>query len=253
MPFAIPTVWRYRCLIRENWLILFLLGTLSVGTFNTLAYIGLQYTTALNGSLMQSTMPIMILLLSALFLREMATLKQWMGVALSLIGVLLLISQAKLELLLELRFNTGDLWIITAMLVWGVYSICLRWKPVGLPLFAFLQLTLIIGVIVLMPFAWWEQQRASEIQWSNNLYLIFVYLAIFPSILAYLFWNYGVEKLGAQKAGLFVHLVPLWGMILSVSFLGEQVQAFHLGGMALIFAGIYLAVIADRTKTTTNK
>ncbi len=253
LPFVIPTIWRYRGLISENWPILFLLGTLSVGTFNTLAYIGLQYTTALNGSLMQSTMPIMILLLSTLFLREMATMKQWMGVALSLSGVLLLISQAKLELLLGLRFNAGDLWIITAMLVWGIYSICLRWKPVDLPLFSFLQLTLIIGVVFLMPFVWWEQQNASEIQWSNNLYLLFAYLAIFPSILAYLFWNYGVEKLGAQKAGLFVHLVPLWGMILSVSFLGEQVQAFHLGGMALIFAGIYLAVIADRTKTTTNK
>jgi drug/metabolite transporter (DMT)-like permease len=213
----------------------------------------LQYTTALNGSLMQSTMPIMILLLSTLFLREVATLKQWMGVALSLSGVLLLISKAKLELLLELRFNIGDLWIITAMLVWGIYSICLRWKPVALPLFAFLQLILIIGVVFLMPFAWWEQQHANEIQWSSNLYLIFAYLAIFPSLLAYLFWNYGVEKLGAQKAGLFVHLVPLWGMILSVSFLGEQVQAFHLGGMALIFAGIYLAVLSDRTIMTTNK
>ena len=249
----IPTLWKQRALIRENWLSLSLLGTLSVATFNTLAYIGLQSTTALNGTLMQSTMPIMILLLSAVFLRETATKKQWLGVIVSLAGVLLLISKGNLELLLDLRFNTGDLWIISAMLIWGIYSICLRWKPVDLTQFAFLQLTLVVGVFVLMPLAVWEQQHAIEIQWNRDLYFLFAYLAVFPSILAYLFWNYGVEKIGAQKAGLFIHLVPLWGMILSVSFLGEQVQAFHLGCMALIFAGIYLAVIADRTKTTTNK
>ncbi|MGH1430729.1 MAG: DMT family transporter [Neptuniibacter sp.] len=247
LPFVIPTVWKKRVLIRENWLSLSLLGTLSVATFNTLAYIGLQSTTALNGTLMQSTMPIMILLLSAVFLRETATKKQWLGVIVSLAGVLLLISKGSLELFLELRFNTGDLWIISAMLIWGIYSICLRWKPTDLTQFAFLQLTLVVGVFVLMPLAVWEQQHAIEIEWSRDLYFLFAYLAVFPSILAYLFWNYGVEKIGAQKAGLFIHLVPLWGMILSVSFLGEQVQAFHLGGMALIFAGIYLAVIADRT------
>lgn len=231
---------------------LFILGGLSVAGFNTLAYMGLQSTTAVNGTLMQSTMPIMILCLSALFLREMATLKQWLGVIVSLCGVLLLISQAKLELLLKLEFNTGDLWIITAMLVWGVYSIGLRWKPSGLTQFEFLQITLIVGVVILYPLALWEQQSAPAIQWSYELYMLIAYLAVFPSILAYLFWNYGVEKLGAQKSGLLIHLVPLWGIILSVTFLGERVQAFHLAGMALIFAGIYLAVIADRSKTTKN-
>lgn len=221
--------------------------------FNTLAYIGLQSTTAINGTLMQSTMPIMILLLSSIFLREAATLKQWAGVMVSLAGVLLLISKAELSQLMALEFNRGDLWIIAAMLVWGVYSIGLRWKPSELSQFSFFLVTLVVGVVILIPMSLWELQSDVTINWNQELYFLIAFLAVFPSILAYLFWNYGVEKLGAQKAGLFIHLVPMWGMILSVTFLGEQVQAFHLGGMGLIFIGIYLAVLADRTTTTTNK
>lgn len=253
LPFAVPLIWKNRKVILANWGRLIILGTLSVAGFNTLAYIGLQSTTAINGTLMQSTMPIMILLLSALVLGERASGKQWLGVGVSLCGVLLLISRGQLDVLLQLRFNVGDLWIITAMLVWGVYSIGLRWKPKELAPFAFFLVTLTVGVIMLSPLAWWQQLNAPPMVWNRDLYLLFGFLAIFPSILAYLFWNYGVEKLGAQKAGLFIHLVPFWGMLLSVIFLGESVQTFHLAGMGLIFVGIYLAVLSDRAITTTNK
>ncbi|MCP4595691.1 DMT family transporter [Neptuniibacter sp.] len=244
LPFALPALWRNRELILANGARLFVLGALSVAGFNTFAYLGLQSTTAMNGTLMQSTMPIMILLLSAIFLKEMASLKQWLGVVVSLAGVLVLISQAQIERLFQLEFNKGDLWIIFAMLIWGIYSIGLRWKPKELSAFAFFSTTLVVGVVILAPLSWWEMQGAPAIEWNNDLYLLFAYLAVFPSILAYLFWNYGVEKLGAQRSGLFIHLVPLWGMILSIIFLGEQVQTFHLVGMALIFSGIYLAVLS---------
>jgi len=248
-----PAVWKKRHLVKRNWRSLIILGVLSVGCFNTLAYIGLQSTMALNATFMQSTMPIMILCLSAFFLREKATVKQWFGVLLSLSGVSVLISGASLDALVNLQFNRGDLWVISAMLVWAIYSIGLRWKPVGLNHFEFLLITLIIGVVFLMPLAIWEQSVTPDILWNQNLVLLIAYLAIFPSILAYLFWNYGVEKLGARKAGLFIHLVPFWGVVLSITFLGEPLKAFHLGAIALIFAGIYLAVISDNTKITDFK
>lgn len=246
MPFAIPAMLKHKEIIKQNLPKLLLLGALSVAGFNTLAYIGLQSTTAMNGTLMQSSMPIMILLISTLFLKEIASLRQWVGVSVSLIGVMFLITQGRSELLFSLEFNPGDLWVLLAMLVWAVYSILLRWRPNGLSGFVFFAVTLTVGAIILAPLSWWEMQSETPIQWQSDLYVMIAYLAIFPSILAYLFWNYGVEKLGAHKAGLFIHLVPLWGMVLSVIFLGEDVQAFHLWGIGLIFAGIYLAVISGK-------
>ncbi len=243
-PFALPALYKYRKVIADNWLVIVILGVLSIATFNTLAYIGLQTTTALNGTLMQSTMPIMILLLSSVFLGERASFKQWLGVCVSLVGVVFLVSRGEWALLSTLDFNTGDLWVIGAMFVWGVYSVALRWRPKQLPGFAFFSAALIVGVVILAPLSWWERLEEPPLQWDNDLYYLIAYLAVFPSILSYLFWNYGVEKLSAQRAGLFIHLVPLWGMLLSVIFLGEEIQAFHLWGMALIFSGIYFAVIS---------
>lgn len=246
LPFALPTIYRHGAIIRQYWPRLFLLGALSVGSFNTLAYIGLQSTTALNGSLMQSSMPIMILCLSALVLREPASSKQWAGVLISLVGVLVLISQGNIEVLSAFDFNVGDLWVLLAMFVWACYSLALRWKPKEMSGFAFFSVSLTVGVFLLAPLSLLELDRAIQIKWDTDLYLLLSYLVVFPSILAYLFWNYGVEKLGAHKAGLFIHQVPVWGILMSVFFLSEQVQAFHLWGIALIFTGIYLAVIAGK-------
>ncbi|WP_415887146.1 DMT family transporter [Neptuniibacter sp. QD37_6] len=244
LPFAIPTIYKYRDVIRQYWPRLVLFGALSVAGFNTLAYIGLQTTTAMNGTLMQSSMPIMILCMSTLVLRESATMRQWLGVLLSLLGVLALISKGDPEALMSLNFNSGDLWVLLAMFVWACYSLALRWKPKEMSGFAFFSVSLTVGVIILVPLSLLETERALQIHWDTDLMLLISYLAIFPSILAYLFWNYGVEKLGAHKAGLFIHQVPMWGIVLSVIFLSEQVQAFHLWGIALIFTGIYLAVVA---------
>lgn len=245
-PFVVLNLWRYRQLIKQKWPLFILLGALSVAGFNTLAYIGLQSTTAMNGTLLQSTMPIMILLLGSLFLGDKANARQWLGVSISLLGVLLLIAKADLSLLLALEFTVGDIWVVCAMMVWGTYSLALRWRP-EIPGFAFFCITLVVGVMLLAPLSALEMQGQPAIEWHNDLYYLIAYLAVFPSILAYLFWNYGVARLGAQKAGLFIHLVPFWGMILSVFFLNETIQSFHLWGITLIFVGIYLAVITARS------
>lgn len=245
LPFVAHLLWRHRQQILEHWKLLSLYGLLSVASFNTLAYKGLQTTTALNGTLLQSSMPIMILIINALFMGKHATLKQWAGVLISLAGVIFLISRGDWQVLLQLDMKAGDLWVLSALLIWAIYSVLLQKKPEGLTPLALLGALVIVGVMALAPLSYWEMQHLPAIQWNSQLYLLVVFLALFPSLLAYLFWNRGVAELGAAKAGLFIHLVPVWGMVLSTLFLGEQVHAFHLVGIGLIFSGIYLAVISD--------
>ncbi len=247
-PWLIPRIWKSREIIKANLAKLIFFGVVGVAGFNTQVYLGLQDTTATNAVLMQSMVPIVILLIGAIFLGERGSPRRWIGVALSFSGVAVLVSQGQLSVMTDMQFNQGDLWIIGAILVWAVYSVGLRWKPKGLDGFTFFGATVVIAVIVLAPLSVWEQQSSPPIQWSGSVIATVLYMAIFPSILAYIFWNKGVEELGAAVAGLFIHLMPVFGLLLSVLFLGEALYSFHLWGVVLIFAGIYLAVIADTLK-----
>ena len=245
LPFCLPAIIRSRQLIIKEWKVLSLFGVLSVASFNTLAYVGLQTTTALNGTFLQSFMPIMILLLNAMFLGQKATLKQWCGVFTSLVGVLVLVCQGQWDIFQTLSLQEGDVWVITALLIWAIYSVLLRYRPEHLSPLPFLGVLVIVGVCALAPMSFFEMQYEASIQWNSDLYLMVAFLAVFPSVLAYLFWNRGVAELGAAKAGLFIHLVPVWGLLLSTIFLGEEVQPFHLLSIGLIFIGIYLAVVSS--------
>ncbi len=248
LPFLLPRLITNWSLIKKHWKILLLLSVLSVASFNTFIYIGLTGTTAMNATLMQSAIPIIILLITGLLLKEAVSLRQWVGVASSLLGVFILISQGDLSQLLTLAFNRGDLWVLAGVLCWASYSVILRWRPQGLDGFTFFGVTVAIGILVLLPFSLWELQSAEPIEWHLSSVTTVVYMALCPSILAYLFWNRGVAELGAAKAGLFIHLMPLFGILLSSLFLGEQIHSFHIAGMILIFIGIYLAVVADVMK-----
>ena len=245
LPFWLPRAWKVRSLLARYWFRLSVLGLLGVASFNTLLYEGLQMTLATNATLLQSAIPIIILLISVLFLGEHVSGRQWLGVVLSLSGVLMIISQGDPTLLLQLAFNEGDLWVLGAVLAWAAYSLLLRSKPADVEGFVFLGFTIMVAVIVLFPLSILEQGGAlPQLTWTPAIVITVVYMAVCPSILSYLFWNRGVAELGAPRAGLFIHLIPLFGLLLSALFLGENVQAFHLLGITLIFLGIYLAVVA---------
>lgn len=160
----------------------------------------------------------------------------------------MLITQGDLARVLSLSFGEGDIWVMAAVLSWAVYSILLRWKPAEIDGFTMFGATVVVAVIVLIPLSLWELQSATLPKWHWKPALTIVYMALFPSILAYLFWNRGVAELGAAKAGLFIHLMPLYGLLLSAFFLGEQIHSYHIIGMMLIFTGIYLAVLAGALK-----
>lgn len=242
-PFLLPKLKKHKATIVKNWPVLILLSVLSVACFNTFIYIGLTITTATNATILQSVIPIAILVLSAFWLKEAVTKQQWLGVFISLGGVLILITKGELSSLRGFTINQGDIYVLIAVIFWATYSILLRFRPTELDGFTFFGITVLVGSIVLFPFALIEYHYYSPgIIWNNSSLLTILYMAVFPSILAYVFWNKGVSELGAAKAGLFIHLMPCYGLVLSSFFLNEKIHLFHLGGILLIFCGIYLAV-----------
>jgi len=245
LPFAAPELKRKWPVVRANWLILTLLGLLGAVAFNTMIYVGLQYTAATNGVLFNSITPIMIILLSWVIARERISGLQAGGVLLSLAGVLAIVARGDFASLAAFHFNRGDLWLIAAMFLWAVYTYVLRWRPPELSAVGFLAAMLLLSLPFLLPFYLWEFVARGGFALTPATVAALAYYGTLPSIAAYLFWNRGVAQVGPNKAGLFVHLMPLFGALLAVIFLGEQLFAYHYAGAALIFGGIWF--------TTRNK
>ncbi|HEY8242093.1 MAG TPA: DMT family transporter [Casimicrobiaceae bacterium] len=237
-PFALPHVRRDWPLVMRHWRILLVLGAIGIGTHNALAYLGLNFTTATNGVILNSFIPVMIVAIAWIFLRERLKPVQVLGVAISLAGVLAILSQGSLALLLAFRLNAGDLFVILSMLMWSVYTIALRWRPAGLHPLSFLLVLAVIGDACVLPMWLGEMTLGHFIVWTWHGVAALLAVALFSSVLAYIFWNRGVEEVGAPVAGLFVHLMPVYGVILAWMFLGETLVAYHLAGIALILAGI---------------
>jgi drug/metabolite transporter (DMT)-like permease len=238
LPFALPRLVRDWQLIRSNWKALLLLGTVGIGTHNALAYLGLNYTTATNGVILNSFIPVMIVALSWIFLRERLTSVQLAGVATSLAGVLTIISGGSLAALAAFRLNGGDLLVILSMAMWSVYTICLRWRAPGLDMITFLFVIACVGEVVVFPFYLGEAVFGRPMVWTWTSFAALAGVALFSSVLAYIFWNRGVLQVGAPVAGLFVHLMPVFGIVLAWLVLGERLAPFHLLGIALILTGI---------------
>lgn len=243
-PFAVPAMRGKWKIVRQEWRLLSMLGLTGVVLFQTLVYVGLRYTTAINGMLLNSTAPLSIIIVSWLMLREGVTGRQWLGVAISFAGVFVIVTRGDLSQLLALRFNIGDLVIFLAMPLWAVYSALLRRKPAELSDVALLWL---IGVFSLGPLSLaylGENLMGRHVRFDLQSLAIFLYIGTVASVLAILFWNKAVAKVGPNIAGFFIHLLPAFGTVLAVVFLGESVFLFQLAGVSLIFVGIYFSTSA---------
>lgn len=226
--------------IRAHWKILTFLSICGITVFNTLVYTGLQFTSAINGVLLQSAIPVFIVIISFLLFRETITLLQTTGILISLSGAVIIITQGNLAILTQFALNLGDLLILIAVLCYAVYSVFLRKRPALHPL-SFLAVTFTVGVLFLLPFYLWEHLFRQPMPLTRTTLLAVGYVAIFPSILAYLCYNRGVELLGASRAGLFIHLMPVFGSLMAIAFLGETFRWFQALGIVLILTGIVLA------------
>ena len=248
-PFAWHHVRRDWPLVRRHWKTLLFLGAIGVGTHNAFAYLGLNYTTATNGVILNSFIPVMIIAMSWVFLRERLSPLQLAGVGVSLAGVLTILSQGSLAVLAALELNTGDLLVILSMAMWSVYTIGLRWRPSGLHMLTFLFVLMVIGDLAVLPLFLAELAFGRHMAVTPSNVAALVSVALFASVLAYIFWNRGVEQVGANVAGLFVHLMPVFGVLLAWLFLGERLALFHVAGIALILSGIGITSRMGRRPT----
>ncbi|HCK82709.1 MAG TPA: DMT family transporter [Candidatus Competibacter sp.] len=248
LPFVWASLYEQRPLLRRNWPILLLLSVLGVVNFNTFVYIGLQETTATNALIMLSITPVLIVGLSFLLLRQTVTIWQTSGILISLLGVLVIVGRGDLNALLARQVNHGDLWVLAAVSSWALYSVCLRWRPAELEPLNFQATTMVFGTLILGPLYAWDLTRGQAVAVNVATVGTVLYLALLPSILAYIFWNRAVAELGANRTGQFLHLMPAFGAVLSMIFLGERLYAFHAAGIALIGLGIWLATMLGRPK-----
>jgi drug/metabolite transporter (DMT)-like permease len=246
LPFVGSAMLRAWPLLRANLARMTLLALLGVTGFNTLVYTGLQSTTATNSVLIQSTMPIQILVLNVLLFRTAFQARELLSVLLSLVGVALIVGAGRPLALVSGQWNQGDLWVLAAALTWAAYSVLLRWRPAELDPNAFLGFTLLVGWLALLPLYGLEAWLVRPVEWTLPVALTIAYVAVFPSVLAYLFWNRGVAAIGANAAGHFIHLMPVFGTVLAVLFLGESLRWYHGAGALLVAAGLVIAGVQRR-------
>lgn len=240
-----PIAWPYLKsdlqVVRRHIGIVVLLALTGVAAFNTLQYWSLQYTTAVNVSVLQSSAPLLIGLWSWALWRDPLTRGQLAGIATSLAGVLLIISGGDIAQLASLSLNIGDVTMLVAIAIYALYSALLRRRP-GIAPLSFLAATVTLGAIMLIPLSAAEYASGAHIdRISIGGFAALAYVAIFPSILAYEFFNRGVQLIGANRAGPFFHLIPLFGSLLAIVFLGERPGWHHLAGAVLIIGGVFVA------------
>lgn len=242
LPIAYPLLKKEWPKIKAHFGIVVLLALTGVAGFTALVYKGLYFTTSINASLMNSSTPIMIYLLSFLFLKERLTKYQVVGTIISLIGVLFIICNGDLHTLLQFTFNKGDLLVLVAVLCWAFYSLLIRLYAGKLPGYSTFLVSILIGIVILTPFMVLELMTTSiTIDWSPTTIGAIVYVGIFASIVAFLSWNIGVVRLGANKASIYLNFIPLFAAIFAILFLDEQlIIAQVIGGIAVV-AGVLLS------------
>jgi drug/metabolite transporter (DMT)-like permease len=217
-----------------------LLALTGFSAYNTMAYYGLHFTTAINGLLLQSVSPLFVALWSFVLFRDYLSLRQAAGIAVSLVGVGVIVCHGSLQILLATAFNKGDLWFVVALLIYAFYVAILRLRPPIHPL-SFLAVGMGGGAVLLLPAMALEIAAGQTIVFDTVSALILIYVCVFPSLLGYLFLNRGIELIGANRAAPFINLVPVFGSVLAITLLDERLEYFHAAGYALVFAGITLA------------
>ena len=245
LPFSLKHIIHQKDLIRQNWKILTLLAILSVTNFSMFIYMALKSSTVTNTVLINSMTPIFIVLVSWMGFKERITLRQTVGIAASLTGLMFIIAGGNLSTLLAVRFSKGDIWTISAGISWALYSVLLRKCPIEFNSRGFLATTIIIGIFFIFPFYIWEISAGKTMNITKASIGSIIYVALFASVLAYIFWNKAIQIIGANKTGIFIHLMPVFSIILAIIFLDEKLRGYHVKGSVLIFLGIFL--------TTTNK
>jgi drug/metabolite transporter (DMT)-like permease len=240
LPFAWKHLVRDWGAIRSHLGIMIVLSITGIGAFNTLQYWSLEHTQALNTLLLQSAGPLFVAVWSLILLGVRLTLAQACGIVLSLTGVLVILLHGDLTTLKNIEFNKGDIIFTVALAIFGLYSVLSLKRP-QISGLSFVGFTFGCGAASLIPLLIWELLTRPVMQVDGVNLLTLFYVAVFPSTLAYLCFNRGVQLIGANRAAPFFHVVPVFGSVMAIVFLGERPQLFHIIGFALVLTGVFVA------------
>lgn len=245
LPLGYRQLLQHRRLMFRHWRLLFLLGFTGIAAFHTSVYTALKTTTAVNAVLFLSLSPILIVIGSSISRKDSIAGVQFLGILVSLAGAAVLVAHGDIDTLAKLQFFKGDIWMLFAVTMWSVYSILLKSKPTELPQLSLLIGSIVCALIMLGAMYLLLQQGNTSVNWSLRVFSGLLYVSVFASIVAFLFWNRGVAEIGPNRAGVFLHLIPVFGALLSVLILQEGIAMYQLTGAALVFTGI-----AITTRTT---
>ena len=241
LPFTYKEILKNKDIIFNNLPLLFFLALTSVGLFNSFTYLALVYTQVINASLFNTAIPAMIIFLCFLLKIEKTNKFQLFGLIISVLGILSIITKLDLKVLLSLNFNKGDLIMIGGVITWGLYSAFLKKKTFTLPLLALVHVLCTLGLIFIFPQFLYELSQGLTVKFNINLVYTLIYLALFPSIASYYCWAGAVAIIGANRAGIFLSLIPFFSTIMAMIFFNEQFHFFHLIGSILIISGLFLS------------
>jgi len=240
-PFTLKEIIQKKDHILQNIKLILILGITSITVFNSIVYYSLNFTQVISGVLMISTIPVMIIFFSWIFKIEKTNIYQILGVIFSFLGVAVIVTKADFNILINLNFNKGDLWMVIAMFSWAMYSALLRKKKFELSQISLLEVIISAGLILLLPAYLIEMALGSELNVNLSFILTLSYVVLFPGLASFICWIKGIALIGSNKSGIFLHLMPIFSTLLAIIIFNEKFMNFHLFGAVFIVGGIFLS------------
>ena len=240
-PFTLPEIIEKKDYVFKNYKLFIILGVTSITIFNSIVYYSLNFTQVISGVLMISTIPVMIMLFSSMLNIEKTNIFQIIGVFFSFAGVVMIITKADIEILKNLDFNKGDMTMVVAMFSWALYSTLLKRQKYEISQISLLQVVITFGLLFLIPVYFIEYQVGSRIILEKPFILILSYVVLFPGLASFLLWIKGISLIGANRSGVFLHLMPILSAIMAMIFFNEKFMFYHMLGACFIIIGILLS------------
>ena len=240
-PFTLPEIIKKKDYIINNYKLFIVLGVTSITIFNSIVYYSLNFTQVISGVLMISTIPVMIMFFSSILKIEKTNVFQIIGVILSFLGVIIIITKANFEILKNLNFNKGDITMVIAMFSWALYSTLLKRQKYEISQLSLLQVVMSFGLVFLIPVYFIEYQLGFRITLDKPFYLILSYVVLLPGLASFIFWIKGISMIGANRSGVFLHLMPILSAIMAMIIFNEKFMFYHMLGACFIITGILLS------------
>lgn len=247
--------WRQRAEIKAHWKFVTMFSLVSIAGFNSVFYLALQKSNALQVVLIQSILPVLVLLLGLVILHQRISGRQWWGIVFSISGAVLIVIRGDLGVLQTLALGEGDIWALGAVFLWACQAFLMRWKPKTIEIMPFMTTISLIGVIAMTPFYLWETATVAPMPVTQTSVLFVLYVAVLASFVGTSCWNEGTYRAGPAQAGYFGNLFPIFAGLLAIIILGEQPHWYHGTGALCVVIGIWLATAqhARRAATPTGK